>query len=156
MAHHPALLRAWTGLRQHIVLDSALGRDRSEVVILRAAYRLQSDYEWNHHVSRARKLGFSEERILALARTPEGEDGLIARAVDSVFDERCLPPDLEAELALAIGREAVFDLIATVGFYSILGTLLLTYKTPIEADLAKLGEYQPVPKGPAPGHRNDP
>jgi 4-carboxymuconolactone decarboxylase len=154
VAHHPALPRAWTSLRQHIVLDSALGRERSEVVILRAAYRLQSDYEWNHHVSRARKIGFSDERISALARTPDGEDGLIVRAVDSVFDERCLPPELEAELALTLGREAVLDLIATVGFYSTLGTLLLTCKTPIEADLAKLGDYQPVPKGAPPGHRN--
>jgi alkylhydroperoxidase family enzyme len=154
MAHHPSLLRAWSPLRQHVVLDSALGSDRSEVVILRAAYRLQSDYEWNHHVSRARRLGFSEARILAVAGAPEGEDGLIVRAVDSVIDERCLPPDLEKELTLSLGREGVFDLIATIGFYFILGTLLLTYKTPIEAELAKPGVYQPVPKGPAPGRRN--
>lgn len=42
MAHHPDLLRAWAPLRQHIVRDTALGLERSEVVILRAACRLGS------------------------------------------------------------------------------------------------------------------
>ncbi|MCE5973159.1 carboxymuconolactone decarboxylase family protein [Sinirhodobacter sp. WL0062] len=136
MAHHPALLRAWAPLRQHVVKDSALGTDRSEVVILRAAYRMGSAYEWAHHVSRARALGFDDARIAALRDTPAGEDALIARAVDALFDLRRLPPELEAKLADAIGRPAVIDLIATVGFYSVLGYLLMTYDTPIDADIA--------------------
>lgn len=42
MAHNPALLRAWAPLRQHVVKDSALGPERSEVVILRTAHRMSS------------------------------------------------------------------------------------------------------------------
>lgn len=136
MAHHPALLRAWAPLRQHLVRDSALGPERSEVVILRTGHRLGSDYEWAHHVSRARRLGFSDARIRAIAAMPEGEDGLIVRAVDALFDHHHIPPALEAELAAAIGRAAVFDLIATFGFYSVLGGILLTYATPIDAAIA--------------------
>jgi len=135
MAHHPALLRAWSPLRQHVVRDSALGPERSEVVILRAAHRLGSPYEWAHHVSRARKLGFSDARITALRGTPIGGDALIAAAVDSLFDEHRLPASLEEKLATAIGREAVFDLIATVGFYTVLGYILMTYDTPLDADI---------------------
>ncbi|WP_102225598.1 carboxymuconolactone decarboxylase family protein [Acidimangrovimonas sediminis] len=136
MAHHPALLRAWAPLRQHVVLDSALGAERSEVVILRVAHRMGAAYEWAHHVSRARKLGFADTRILALKGLPEGEDGLIARAVDALIDDRRLSPSQEAELAAAIGRKAVFDLVATVGFYSVLGYLLMTYDTPVDAGVA--------------------
>ncbi|MFN3524722.1 MAG: carboxymuconolactone decarboxylase family protein [Paracoccus sp. (in: a-proteobacteria)] len=136
MAHHPALLRAWAPLRQHIVRDSALGPERSEAVILRAAYRLGSRYEWAHHVIRARRLGFSDARIENLRGMPDGEDGLIARAVDALFDDRHLPPALEAQLATAIGRAAVIDLIATVGFYAVLGWLVETYDTPLDADIA--------------------
>lgn len=136
MAHHPALLKAWAPLRQHVVKDSALGPVRSEVVILRAAHRMGSPYEWAHHVSRARVLGMSDERIAAIRGAPEGEDGLIARAVDALFDDRRLSLALEAELAAALGREAVFDLIATVGFYSILGYILMSYDTPIDAPVA--------------------
>lgn len=42
MAHHPALLRAWANLRQHVVNDTSLGEPRSEVVILRTGVRLNS------------------------------------------------------------------------------------------------------------------
>lgn len=143
MAHNPALLRAWAPLRQHVVKDSALGPERSEVVILRAAHRMGSAYEWAHHVSRARALGFADARIAALRAVPEGEDGLIARAVDALFDLRRLPAGLEAELAGAIGRAAVIDLMAMVGFYSVLGYLLMTYDTPLDAAIA--AEMQAAP-----------
>lgn len=143
MAHHPALLRAWAPLRQHVVLDTALGRDSSEVVILRAGYRLQSSYEWAHHVSRARRLGFSDDRIAAIAGMPKGDDGLLVKAADAVIDHHCLPPDLEAELAAIFGRPAVFDLIATVGFYLVLGTLLKTYATPLEPGLSAEAAQSP-------------
>lgn len=145
MAHHPALVRAWAPLRQHVVRDSALGPERSEVVILRCAARMGSAYEWAHHVSRARVLGFSDDRIAALKGAPEGEDGLIARAVDALFDMRRLPPGLEADLSATLGTKAAIDLIATVGFYSVLGYLLMTYDTPIDADVVAEMVRAPLP-----------
>ncbi|KFC72743.1 hypothetical protein FG93_02194 [Bosea sp. LC85] len=144
MAHHPELLKAWAALRQHVVKDSALGAVRSELVILRAAHRMGSPYEWAHHVSRSRVLGMSDARIAAMRGMPEGEDGLVARAVDALFDQRRLPAELEAELAEAFGRKAVFDLIATVGFYSVLGYILMTYDTPIDASVAKEMAERPL------------
>lgn len=137
MAHHPALLRAWAPLRQHVVKDSALGPDRSEVVILRTGMRLGSAYEWAHHVSRARALGFSDARIAAIRESPEGEDGLLVRAVDALFDQHHIPPALEADLSAALGREAVFDVIATTGFYRILGAILMSYDVPIDSAIAR-------------------
>lgn len=137
MAHHPALLRAWAPLRQHIVRESALGAVRSELVILRAAHRMRSDYEWAHHVSRARALGISNTRIQAMRAFPEGEDGLIAQAVDRLFDERRLPSDIEQAISHAFGKQAVFDLVATVGFYSVLGFILKTYDTPLDEAVAR-------------------
>lgn len=144
MAHHPELLKAWAALRQHVVKDSALGPVRSELVILRAAHRMGSPYEWAHHVSRSRVLGMSDARIAAMRGMPEGEDRLVARAVDALFDQRRLPAELEAELAEAFGRKAVFDLIATVGFYSVLGYILMTYDTPIDAAVATEMRERPL------------
>lgn len=144
MAHHPSLLRSWAPLRQHIVVDNALGPIRSEIVILRTGHRLGSSYEWAHHVSRARSLGLSDERIRAVAAMPEGEDGLIVQAVDALFDWRHIPAALESELADRIGREAIFDLIATVGFYITLGGILMTYGTPIDDAIASELEANPI------------
>lgn len=144
MAHHPDLLKAWAPLRAHLVTQSALGPERSEVVILRVAFRFGSDYEWAHHVSRARKLGFSDARIMALRGNPEGQDGLIAHAVDSLIDARRLTPEQDKALAEEIGRHAVFDLIATVGFYSVLGYILMSYDTPIDAAIADEMAHAPL------------
>lgn len=143
MAHHPALLAAWAPLRQHIVKENALGPELTEVVILRAGLCIGSDYEWAHHVSRALALGFSEARINAIRTRPEGVDGLIVDAVDSLFNQKMLPPEQEATLAQAIGRQAVIDLIATVGFYSVLGYLLKTYHTPIDESIQLEAQTMP-------------
>ena len=144
MAHHPALLRSWSSLRQHLVKDSALGPERSELVILRAAHRMGSQYEWSHHVSRSRALGISDSRIAAMRGMPPGEDGLIARAVDALFDDARLSRSLESELAGVIGRKAIFDLMATVGFYSTLGYILMTYETPLDHRVAEELEIRPL------------
>lgn len=141
MAHHPALTRAWANLRQHVVKDTSLGLERSEVVILRTGVRLGSAYEWAHHVSRARKLGFSEDRIRAIKATPFAEDALLVQAVDAIFDHHKLPSDVEHRLRANIGIEGVLDLIATVGFYSVLGSILMTYDVPIDQNIqAELNE----------------
>lgn len=124
--------------------DSALGPARSEVVILRTGHRLGSHYEGARHVSRARALGFMDERIRSITASPDGEDGLLVRAVDALFDSHRIPADLEAELAATIGREAVFDLIATVGFYSVLGGILLTYDTPVDPAIADELTRKPI------------
>jgi 4-carboxymuconolactone decarboxylase len=139
MAHHPALLAAWAPLRRHIVAESALGRERSEVVILRTGYRLGSEYEWAQHVSRARALGIADERIRSLRGPLAGmnaDDALLAEAVDTLLAAKGLGADLERRVAEALGRHAVFDLIATVGFYSTLGYMLNTYRPPIDPDIA--------------------
>ncbi|WP_080655829.1 carboxymuconolactone decarboxylase family protein [Rhizobium etli] len=144
MAHHPALLRAWAPLRQHIVRESALGAVRSELVILRSAYRMGSAYEWAHHVSRARALGISDARIQAMRGLPSGEDGLIARAVDALLDEARLPANIENAASELMGKQAVFDLMATVGFYSVLGFILKTYDTPTDDAVAREMVERPI------------
>ncbi|RBI68748.1 carboxymuconolactone decarboxylase family protein [Vreelandella sulfidaeris] len=147
MAHHPALLTAWAPLRQHVVKDNALGPELTEVVILRAGFRLGSAYEWAHHVSRALAQGFSDARVNAIRGVPQrstGLDGLIIDAVDALLDEHRLSKAQEAALAAAIGRTALIDLIAMVGFYSVLGYLLKTYETPIDDAIQQEAQENPA------------
>lgn len=146
MAHDPALLRAWAGLRQHIVRDSALGLELVEVVILRTGLRLNARYEWQHHVTRARKVGFDDARIATLRGATEDMapgDALLARAVDELFDNKQLSPLTARALVAAHGKEAMIDLMATVGFYSTLGFLLKTCGTPLDEDIVAALAAQP-------------
>ncbi len=136
MAHHPDLLRAWSGLRHHIVNKSALGRERAEVVILRLAHRLSSSYEWNQHVARGLKVGLSKGRIISLRGAlaeMAAEDALLAGAVDTLLDHHRLTPEQMRQLESQIGRHAILDLMATMGMYLTLGFMLESTGCPLDA-----------------------
>lgn len=146
MAHHPALLRAWAPLREHVVNQTALGPDFSEVAILRTGLRLGSSYEKNQHIDRARKRGFSDERIAAVLGALGGmsaEDRLIAGGVDELIESHALSEATAREIAESLGKEAVFDLMATVGFYSTLGFILNTFDTPLDDNIAERLSAEP-------------
>jgi len=150
MAHNPGLLAAWAPLRAHVVQQNALGAEHAEVVILRTGHRLGSAYEWAHHVSRARALGLADARIATLAGRVAymaPDDALLSGAVDALFDIRHLPATQERALAERFGQKAVFDLIATVGFYSTLGYLLNTYAPPLDDAIADELAARPLGAG---------
>ena len=139
MAHNPALLRAWAGLRNHVVVENALGQQRSEVVILRTGHRLGSAYEFGHHISRGRACGMSDARIASLqgplvAMAPE--DAVLAGAVDALFDRARVSPAEHAAVEALVGVEGLFDVIATVGMYSTLGFIVNSFATPLDANIA--------------------
>ena len=141
MAHHPGLLEGWVDLRAHIVTKNALGAVRLEVAVLRIAAMLQSAYEWSHHVSRAREVGLTPDRIWALAGDTDRmdpSDALIATAVDQVLADSAIDPDTLDALTDLVTLEGVFDLIAVVGFYKILGAIITTFDVPLDDDVAEV------------------
>ena len=147
MAHHPALLRAWADLREHVVNRSALAPDDLEIVILRSGHRLGSEYEWSQHIDRARRLGMSDARILS-ARGPLTDmtenDALLCSAVDQLFDQHRLAEDTLKAFGKRFGKPAVFDLMATVGFYATLGFILNSFETPLDQDIRARLEAMPL------------
>jgi len=139
LARHPALIRAWTGFREHVVLNSTLGPEQSEVVILRTAHRRRAAYEWAHHVVRGRDRGLSDARIAALSGPLADmgpDDRMLARAVDELVDDACISPPLRAALVDRLGAEGTLDLMATVGAYTLLAFVVKTFETPVDADIA--------------------
>ncbi|ARE39260.1 hypothetical protein RGUI_1119 [Rhodovulum sp. P5] len=148
MAHHPALLRAWAPLREHVVNRSALGKERLEVVILRTGFRLGSDYEWAQHVVRARACGLDDARIRAVKgplKDMNAGDRLLAGAVDELFADKALSATTQTDLVAGFGKAGMLDLIATVGFYSTLGYMLNSCGTPLDDDIAAELAAHPLP-----------
>ncbi len=138
MAHHPALLRSWADLREHIVNGSALEPPHLEVVILRIAHRLGADYEWSQHVVRGRRADLSDATIQSL-RVPvekmSASNRLLCTAVDDLIDESTLSSKTLSRMTDELGKEAVFNLMATVGFYVTLGFIVRSFDTPLDADI---------------------
>lgn len=148
MAHHPDLLNAWAPLREHVVRKRAMSDQQSEVVILRTGHNLRAPYEWAHHVSRGRAVGMAESRIASLAGPLEGisaEDRILAGAVDELIKDSRLQPVTRAAVIEEIGAEGMFDLMATVGFYSVLGFIVNSLDVPIDDDIIAELSARPAP-----------
>lgn len=150
MAHHPALMAAWEPLRNHVVTHTVLGKTFSEIVILRAGFRFSSAYEWSHHVSRGRACGLSGDRIASMSGPLEDmaeDDRILASAVDMLVADQTLSPLVQKQLLSLVGSEGIFDLIATVGFYTTLACLLKSFGTPLDTDVANELVERPLSAG---------
>lgn len=150
MAHHPDLLAAWAPLRHHVVVDNALGPERTEVIILRAASHLRSDYEKAHHIVRGRACGLSDDRIAAILEMDEvtnRHDSLLALAVDELVVQNALSRPTRGRLVEEFGVQGSLDLIAIVGFYTTLGLMLNSFETPIDNDLVEALRLRPLMPG---------
>lgn len=148
MARHPTLLAAWAPLREHVVVKTALGKQLSEIVILRTGYRLGSTYEWAHHVVRGRACGISDIRLTSIRgqiEQMEADDGVVCAAVDELFDNHCLSPKRQMQISLLVGNDGLLDLIATVGFYTTLGFMLKSFNVPLEPEIVTAMTIQPLP-----------
>lgn len=141
MAHNPALLAAWEALRNHVVLNSALTPQQSEIVILRVGVRRRSDYEWAHHVLRGLQAGLDQARILA-TREPaceplKGDDAVLIAVVDELVDDGRLPADLLERCTARVGAAGVLDIMATIGMYFTLSCILKTFAVPQEEEVSR-------------------
>ena len=139
MAHHPELLLAWKNFRNHVVGAKALGNEYCEVVILRAAHRLGAAYEWAHHVVRGRRAGLNDDRIRRIGGPSDamsGADAVLVRAVDELVDHSQLTVETQRQLVELVGIPGMFDVIATVGHYIVLGFIVKSFDTVTDTDIA--------------------
>ena len=67
LGNHPALVAAWTEFSKTLRHDTRTPRALRELVILRGAQLMNSEYEWAQHLKMARACGVSEGQIAALA-----------------------------------------------------------------------------------------
>ena len=67
LANHPDLLGAWSEFSRVLRHESRTPRELRELVILRGAQLMRSEYEWAQHLRMARKAGVREAQIAQLA-----------------------------------------------------------------------------------------
>ncbi len=67
LGNHAPLCAAWTEFARAIRYDSRSPRELRELMILRGAQVMRSEYEWAQHLKMARKFGVREAQITALA-----------------------------------------------------------------------------------------
>ena len=138
LANHPALVAAWSDFSKVLRHGTRTPRALRELVILRGAQLMRSEYEWAQHLKMARKAGVREAQIVALPswKTSAEFDAkqkaalLLAEAVTNgkVSDE------VYAEAMRHFGHHDYVELAITAAFYAMVGRMLDAMGVQLEPD----------------------
>jgi alkylhydroperoxidase family enzyme len=130
LARHPALLKRWAPLANHLLFKSSLPPRERELVIMRAGWMAGSPYEWGQHVVIARdQCGFTEADFRALAagssdpHWPPAEKALLQMA-EQLYTAQFIEDDVWDALTAHFSTTQIVDAIFTACNYTTLAMAL--------------------------------
>ncbi|MGE3161161.1 MAG: carboxymuconolactone decarboxylase family protein [Burkholderiales bacterium] len=138
LGNHPALCAAWTEFARAIRYESRTPRTLRELMILRGAQLMRSEYEWAQHLRMARKAGVPEAQIEALARWRES-DAFDAREKAALeLAEAVTNADVSdavyAKVSKHFDHATYVELALTAAFYAMVGRMLDAMRVQLEPD----------------------
>lgn len=141
----PELARRARALSEFIRFRSALPRRISELAILIAGRHWKAEFEFWAHARLGREAGLDEAVIAALAeqRKPDFADPQEALVYDlctELFERRRIGEATYQRAVAAFGLPLVVELVATVGYYSLVSLTLDAFEVPLPP-----GERSPFP-----------
>jgi alkylhydroperoxidase family enzyme len=144
LGNHPKLVAAWTEFSKTLRYDTRTPRALRELVILRGAQLMRSEYEWAQHVGMARKAGVREAQIARLnSWSSSGEFDAKERAALALAEAVTLgkvSDQVQAEALQHFDMHDYVELCIVAAFYAMVGRMLDAMGVPLEPELAG---YQP-------------
>ena len=144
LGNHPKLVAAWTEFSKMLRYDTRTPRALRELVILRGAQLMRSEYEWAQHVVMARKAGVTEQQIAELAhwRTSSQLDKRekAAIALSEAVTQGSVSDGVFAEARRHFDEHDYVELAAVAAFYAMVGRMLDAMGVQLEDDMR---DYQP-------------
>ncbi len=138
LGNHAPLCAAWSEFARAIRYDSRSPRALRELMILRGAQLMRSEYEWAQHLKMARKFGVREAQIAALADWRGSKEFderdkaalLLAEAVTNgnVTDE------VYAAVSKHFGHAEFIELALVPAFYAMVARMLDAMRVQLEPD----------------------
>lgn len=144
LASHPRLVAAWTEFSKTLRHDTRTPRALRELVILRGAQLMRSEYEWAQHLPMARKAGVGEAQVQNLsswkissrfdarekAALALGEAVTLGRVSDEVY----------AEAMRHFDHHDYVELATVAAFYAMVGRMLDAMGVELEPEVQ---DYSP-------------
>jgi 4-carboxymuconolactone decarboxylase len=133
LLHRPELARQVSRLGAYVRFQSGLDGALQELSILTVARHHAAQFEWTAHVPLALRAGVREEAMAAIRdrRAPagltEGEATVWRFVHELLADKRVDDETYRATLGL-LGRDGVFEITATVGYYSLLAAVMNAFE----------------------------
>ena len=140
LIHHPALLRRWLVFANHVLGKSTIEVRQREVLILRTAKLVDSEYEWGQHVVIAKEAGLNDDEIQAIGTSGDGLDQveqLLCDVADELTRDKVLSADVWAKLNEHFDTRQVMDIVFTVGQYTMLAMALNSFGVQLDEGLPR-------------------
>lgn len=132
----PAIGAAFGKLQSVEAENTTLTERVRQVVILTAGAVWRSDYERYAHKAVARKAGFPEETVDALAKAEPApnltdEEALAQRSTLQLMLHHHIEPSLFDQAKATFGVRGIVDLLFLAGCYQVVCSLLNTFEVPV-------------------------
>ena len=139
LANHPGLVAAWTEFSKTLRHDTRTPRALRELVILRGAQLMRSEYEWAQHLAMARKAGVSEAQIRDLGawQTSSEFDARekAALALGEAVTQGRVSDAVYAEAMRHFDHHDYVELAIVASFYAMVGRMLDAMGVQLDADV---------------------
>lgn len=134
--HIPELADRWQNLGQYWQHHTLLTVVQKEIATLVTARRWNAQIAWFQHALRARKAGLDEAAIEAIRTgvapvfSSAGDRAVYDYARELQMNGQVSEATYQATLA-ALGRDAIVDLTAVIGFYTMVSMMLNAHQIPM-------------------------
>lgn len=139
LGNHPALVAAWAEFSKTLRHDTRTPRALRELVILRGAQVMRSEYEWAQHLAMARKAGVSEAKIKNLAswRTSSefSEQEKAALALAEAVTEGRVSDEVYARAKKHFDDHDYVELALLAAFYAMVGRMIDAMGVELEPEM---------------------
>ena len=124
--------------------DTSLKPRHSELAILVVAKRWRTQYEWAVHVAEARKAGLSDAVVEAIQtggkpQFSEPADRVVHEFATAVVGDGHVTDEQYRSAVLDLGERAVVELVALLGYYTMVSFTLNVFEIPAPGGSRPLG-----------------
>jgi 4-carboxymuconolactone decarboxylase len=121
---------------EYLRFNTKLGSNISEFIILLIARQWTQQFEWYSHASLALKAGIKPETIKAIseARRPSEmtpDETMVYEFVGELRARQSVSDPVYAQIVNRFGEQGVIDIAGLCGYYTLLGMLMNTTRTPM-------------------------
>ena len=137
IANHPKLYGPRVRFGSYLQRESLLPPKTRELLIMRTAWNIRTEYEWAHHVEAAKAAGFSDSEIARIAKGPSAsgwseEHAALLRAADELRREAFISNDTWSALQQHYDTKQLVEIIYTVGGYTMTGLAINSFGIQVE------------------------
>ena len=139
LANHPQLVAAWTEFSRTLRHDTRTPRALRELVILRGAQLMRSEYEWAQHLPMARKAGVTDVQIKELAEWRKSskftEQEKAALALGEAVTNGHVSDAVHAEAKKHFDDHDYVEIALVAAFYAMVGRMLDAMGVQLETEM---------------------